>query len=112
MPINSKQKGARAEREFALWLRENLGADARRGQQFSGGTDSPDVVTNLSGLHFEVKHVEALNLDNAMNQAIKDAGGSVPVVAHRKNRTPWYLTFKASDLVKLCESVVKHLDKK
>ena len=41
--INSRAKGARYERELARYLDEN-GFPARRGQQFAGGSDSPDVV--------------------------------------------------------------------
>jgi Holliday junction resolvase len=53
--LNSNQKGKRGEREAAAFLTDE-GFPARRGQQFAGGTDSPDVVCeSLSGLHFEVK---------------------------------------------------------
>lgn len=34
--VNSREKGARAERELAGKLRELLGVEARRGQQFCG----------------------------------------------------------------------------
>ena len=43
--INSRQKGARGERQWRDELRAN-GYVARRGQQFSGSADSPDVVCN------------------------------------------------------------------
>jgi Holliday junction resolvase len=43
--INSRAKGARAERECAKELERLFGCSARRGQQFSGSSDSPDVVT-------------------------------------------------------------------
>lgn len=49
----SRDKGARGEREFRDLLREH-GFEARRGQQFAGGNDSPDVVTDLP-CHVEVK---------------------------------------------------------
>lgn len=111
MPINSRNKGARAEREFSHWLKE-IGIDARRGQQFAGGKDSPDVITDLPGVHFEVKHVEALNLGNAMAQAVADAGENIPVVAHRKNRTVWHVTLRGKDLIRFCETVAKHLREK
>ena len=55
--INGRQKGAQGEREFATVLKD-LGIEARRGQQFSGGKDSPDVVADLTGVHFEVKRVQ------------------------------------------------------
>ena len=90
--INSRAKGARGEREFATLLREQ-GYDARRGQQFSGSPDSPDVVsTALAWLHIETKHVEQLNLIAACAQAERDGGGKPWVVAHRRNGTPWRIT--------------------
>jgi len=42
MPINSRQKGARGEREWAAKCREE-GYDCRRGQQFSG-LEGEDVM--------------------------------------------------------------------
>ncbi len=73
--MNSRQKGKVGEREFASLLREH-GYDARRGQQFSGGADSPDVVSDaLAWLHFEIKRVQNLNLTDACVQAEGDAGG-------------------------------------
>jgi len=95
MPINSKAKGARGERLWRDQLRE-AGFAARRGQQFAGGTDSPDVICEeLSGLHQEVKCVEALNLDKAIEQAVKDGKGKSWIVAHKKNRTKWRVTMSA-----------------
>jgi hypothetical protein len=41
--MNSRNKGKRGELEAAHMLTHE-GFPARRGQQFSGGTDSPDVV--------------------------------------------------------------------
>ena len=77
--MNSRQKGARGERLWRDQLREN-GWDARRGQQFSGGAESPDVVCeSLGWLHQEVKCVERLNIEDAMAQARRDAQGKVPM---------------------------------
>lgn len=102
MPINSRAKGARAERQFRDLLRE-FGLTARRGQQFSGGGDSPDVVCEELGkdYHFEVKHVENLNLYKAITQAIADAGTKTHVVAHRKNDWPWYVTLRADEFLRI-----------
>ena len=95
--MNSCQKGKRGER---AWRDELVaqGYSARRGQQFSGSPDSPDVVcADLPGLHFEVKAVERLNVTEAMTQAVGDAGGKVPVVAHKRNRGEWLVTMRAAD---------------
>ena len=86
--MNSRNKGARGERECAKWLTEH-GFNSRRGQQFSGGKDSPDVVSELP-FHIEVKRVEALRFDDATDQAKRDANGKPWVVLHRKNNGPWY----------------------
>ena len=95
--VNSKQKGKRGELDFANWMKENWKISARRGQQFKGSPDSPDLITSLSAIHFEVKLVERLNVQEAMTQAEADGAGQIPVVAHRRNRTPWLITLKASD---------------
>lgn len=106
MPINSRQKGARGERLWRDELREQ-GFKARRGQQFAGGTDSPDVIcTELDHLHFEVKVVEALNLRDAVDQACRDAGSKTPVVAHKRNNSPWLVTMLAADWFKLVKGLL------
>lgn len=98
MPINSRAKGAAGERELANYLKER-GYDARRGQQFKGGADSPDVV-GLPGYHIECKRVEAGNLYNWLQQAVNDAGkGKVPLVVHRKSRKEWVAILRLDDLL-------------
>lgn len=97
--MNSRQKGARGERELALALRE-LGYEARRGQQFSGKNGDADVV-GLPKIHIECKRVEHLNIDDALDQSIRDArDGEIPVVMHRKNHTPWKVTLLLSDFIR------------
>lgn len=97
---NSIQKGKSGERELAHKLTELFGLECRRGQQFRGGADSPDVV-GIPGVHWEAKRVERLNLGDAMQQAVRDAGESVPVVAHRRNRGEWLATLRLADLPRL-----------
>jgi Holliday junction resolvase len=99
--INSRDKGATGEREFAKLLKV-LGLEARRGQQFSGGTDSPDVVCpSFTGVHFEVKRVEAGNPYIWYDQAKRDGVGKIPVVAHRKNGEQWLAILDMNDLLDL-----------
>lgn len=100
MAINSRNKGARAEREFASFLREH-GFDARRGQQFSGSPDSPDVVSDSFPFHIETKMVQKLNLIDACAQAEGDCGGKPWIVAHRRNHSPWLITLRAEEFMKL-----------
>jgi len=95
--MNCCQKGKRGER---AWRDELVahGYEARPGQQFSGSPDSPDVIcADLPRFHFEVKAVERLNVNEAMAQAVDDAGGKVPVVAHKRNRSDWLVTMRSSD---------------
>lgn len=98
--MNSRRKGAAGERELANVLKE-YGYEARRGQQFSGANGDADVV-GLPGVHIECKRVEKLNLDSAMEQAIRDAReNEIPAVFHRKNRTEWKVTLSLEDFMKL-----------
>lgn len=95
MSVNGCQKGKVGERQWRDELRKH-GYDARRGQQFSGSPDSPDVVSEaLNWLHFEVKRVEHLNVQDAVEQAQGDCGQKLPVVAHRKNGKDWLVTMDA-----------------
>ena len=106
--MNSRNKGKVGEREFASLLREH-GFDARRGQQFAGGAESPDVVSDaLAWLHIEVKRVQNLNLVDACAQAEGDCGRGAPagqkkpwVVAHRRNHAPWLITMRAEFFFRL-----------
>lgn len=93
-----REKGKRGERELAGILREH-GYDCRRGQQFCGKNGDADV-SGLPGIHIECKRVERLNLDNAMDQAKKDARpGEIPAVFHRKDRGEWYVTLSLADFM-------------
>jgi hypothetical protein len=81
------------------------------------------VCDELSWLHFEVKAVERLNIEEAMEQARRDAAKSegrnpksevladchhpkseirkVPIVAHRRNFRPWLVTMEAETFFRL-----------
>lgn len=86
----SRNKGKAGEREAAKLVANLFKVEARRGVQHAGGPDSPDIVTGIPNVHFEVKRVEKLNLYTAMDQAERDAGeDKVPVVLHRKNLRDW-----------------------
>ncbi len=98
--MNSRAKGARAEREVAKLWSLLWGVFARRGQQFSGGTESPDVVHGLDGVHVESKCVERGNPYDWIEQAVNDAGDNIPVVVHRRNRKPWLLIVRLEDAPK------------
>lgn len=98
--INSRQKGASAERELARKLRE-YGYDCRRGQQYCGANGDADVV-GLPGIHIEVKRTERLNLYDALEQAARDARPEeIPAVLHRKNNCGWVAIIALDDFMAL-----------
>lgn len=102
----SRQKGKRGERECAAELGQILGVSARRGVQFQGGPDSPDVVLDGVPLHVECKRVESLNVYKAVEQAAADApANATPVVWHRRNGKPSVLIVETSRLLSLLEAV-------
>lgn len=96
--VNSKRKGTMGERELAKEVALLFNCSARRGQQYAGGPDSPDIVTSLPGIHFECKRNEHLQIWPALDQATRDAGDNVPVVCHRPNRHPWIVVVRLDDL--------------
>ena len=96
----ARNKGAVGEREWRDFLNGyNFGA--KRGCQHSGGVESPDVIHDIDGYHFEVKRSESFNAYKALGQAIDDAGENVPIVAHRRNGCEWLCVVRAADLVNI-----------
>ena len=98
--INSREKGKAGEREFAALCRKHGFENARRGQQYSG-IEGKDVI-GLDGVHIEVKRVERLNIEQALQQAERDKKeNEIPIVAHRRNRESWKITMRAEDWFEL-----------
>lgn len=109
MGLFSRNKGKVGERELAHELSRLLGVSARRGVQFQGSPDSPDVVTEIPDLHIECKRTERFRLYDALEQAVEDGGATkIPVVCHRQNKKPWVAIVKLDDLPKLAEILVTH----
>jgi hypothetical protein len=103
----SRQKGKRGERECAVELAAVFCCDARRGVQYQGGPDSPDVVLAGIDVHVEAKRVESLNLYKALEQAKSDAGqGKTPIVWHRRNQKQSVVIVDVVDLVALANAIV------
>ena len=103
--INSKQKGKKGELEVANYLKEK-GLTARRGQQFQGSPDSPDVICEeWDNIHIEVNRDEHLNIEKAIQQSTKDSNDTdIPIVIHRKNREKWKVTMWLDDFINMNES--------
>ena len=106
MAINSRQKGARFERTLAKILRDEYGYDeARRTAQYCGNTGDASDVVGLPYIHIEAKHVERLNIYDAMAQAKRDAKaggkGLLPAVFHKKNNCKIIVTMELDDFMKI-----------
>jgi hypothetical protein len=107
MAINSRTKGKTGELEVRDLIKA-YGFKARRGQQYSGGGTSPDVVHSIPGVHVEVKRVETFNLYKALAQAKADAAeGDMPTVWHRRSREEWVVVLPAKDFLRLVGGVDK-----
>ena len=101
MGKTSQRKGAAGERELAALL-SAAGYDCQRGGSLSFG-EIPDVL-GLPGIHIECKRVERLNVGEAMEQAIRDSDkmlDGMPALFHRRNRSPWLVTMRLDDWLKL-----------
>jgi Holliday junction resolvase len=98
--MNVKTKGNRGELEL-LHLLEAQGFPAvRNDQRYDGGAENPDI--SLPGLHIEVKRCEVLKLSAAISQAVTDAApGTLPVIAHRRNRGGWVALMRLEDFLSL-----------
>lgn len=102
----SRDKGKRGELEIAHILQEH-GFPARRSVQFNGWQGAADVI-GVDGIHIEVKRVERLNIDTAMEQSRRDAkGGEIPVVFHRRNHKGWLATLPLDDFIKIYKQTDK-----
>ena len=112
MAINSKQKGARFERQLAAKFREYGYKDSRRTAQYCGNTGDAADIVGLPHLHIEAKHVERLNIYDAMEQAKRDAAAGavtsgeckLPVVFHKKNNHEILVTMLFDDFMTIYKS--------
>lgn len=105
MTVNQKEKGARGERMWRDVLRD-YGYDARRGQQYCGSPESPDVICDDLPFHFEVKFTERLRMYDAIDQARDDADkDKIPVVAHKKNNYDWLVIMRGDDFMKIVKEI-------
>ena len=105
MGLFSRNKGKVGERELARELSRIFGVTARRGVQFQGGPDSPDVVVDIPDLHIECKRTERFRLYESLEQAVSDAKDKIPVVLHRANKKPWVAVVRLTDLPQLSRTL-------
>ena len=109
--INSKQKGARFERQLASMFREFGYADARRTAQYCGNTGDASDVVGLAGIHVEAKSQETMRLYDWMAQAKRDSEntGNMPAVFHKKSRADILVTMTMDDWMRLYEAYLAAL---
>lgn len=99
--MNSRRKGKDGELELAALLRD-YGFDARRGRQYQGGDDSPDIVHSIPGIHLECKRCERGNPYDWLAQADAECPiEAIPVVAHRRSRQQWIAMLDLGDFLSL-----------
>ena len=106
----SQRKGREGESELCAIL-QRAGYPVRRGGSMTFGS-VPDVV-GLSHVHVEVKRTERLNIQEAMNQAIRDAErfrDGWPCVFHRRNRSGWIVSMRLCDWLTLYGEIPKTAD--
>lgn len=94
----AKNKGKRGERELAAYLKALGFTTARRGVQFQGGNDSPDVVCEeLPHLNIECKRVRRWTwsmlrgwIAKVRRESRKD---QMPVILFRADKGEWAAWF-------------------
>jgi Holliday junction resolvase len=98
--INSRQKGARIERQAAAYLTDLGFSASRMGRNGYSASDlNTDQCPVLSRVHIEVKGDESIKLNtaalgNALAQAERTAAKGLPCcVLWKHNRTGWRLTW-------------------
>lgn len=105
MPINSKKKGAKFERDLAGIFREYGYTGSRRTAQYCGNTGDASDVVGLPGIHVEAKHQETMRLYEWIEQANRDAAAGterkLPAVFHKKNRADILVTMRLEDWMEI-----------
>ena len=107
MSKSQQRKGRDGELELVSILND-YGFKTERGGSLTFGT-LPDI-TGLPGIHVEVKRVEKLNIQEAMEQAVRDSerfDDGVPTVFHRRNRKGWLVTMRLDDWIRFYSYVHK-----
>ena len=105
--INSKAKGKRGEL-FVVNKFKDRGYQCNRTAQFKGNTGRADDIEGIDYIHAEVKFVETLNLEKAMEQAMRDNFMSdrqaFPTVFHKKNNKPLMVTMLWENWIDMYDS--------
>lgn len=102
MGAMQRRKGADAEREIVLLLKEKgIRAQRTAPLQSAKGSNDPDVL-GLPGVHLEVKRCERIEIDRWCAQAELAAKPTdIPAVAWRRTRQDWRVAIPLDDFLDL-----------
>lgn len=96
----SRDKGKAGEREFAALLRKH-GYNARRGRQYKGTDDSPDVISDIPAM-FEVKRRNQGSIKRWFEDFREGRDRDVNwIVAARADKEDWRVYMSAESWLKL-----------
>jgi hypothetical protein len=96
-----RTKGADFERTVVKILREKGWTHAGRSSDGRRQLGRGDIINGPEGCHLELKRQERLNVPNAFDQVIQDAGDCIPILIHRPSRHEIMATLPAEDLFAL-----------
>lgn len=87
--VNAKKKGNAGENKFANWLIKNGIKAWKDGASGGGNNEKGDVGNNLN-LHFEVKTVKKIGLQEVWKKALHECGKThnIPVLAIHFDNMP------------------------
>jgi Holliday junction resolvase len=87
---SERRKGGNGEREVVKVLHAHGWMHAKRTSDGATQHGRGDIAGGPVDVHWEVRRRESINIWACLEQADKDASpGEMPVVAFRRNRTPW-----------------------
>jgi hypothetical protein len=99
MPINSRQKGKRAELAWCYQFHGVGLTTARRSQQYCGADGAGDIIVPGSDIVFEVKERKSHTHHRYWEQAVKAARGrELALVLTHEHRGEWLAICRFHDL--------------
>lgn len=99
-PASCRAKGKKNEKEIATRLAEIFGLDLEDFYSCRSGQKECDIQLSKAAkerfpFHVEAKHVNALNIWSAINQAETEAKpGFTPIVIFKRDRSKRYVTIE------------------
>lgn len=108
----SRNKGKRGERMAADIFRKR-GFKAKRGVQYRGGLNSPDINVEETDafINHEVKNMVRVDVYKALEQSHVDAGPDrVGVVVYKCSRKPWLVAMSLFDYINILQELTNKRD--